>query len=111
MRIMGDFLKALLKDAEFWVGPREEDRPVCNCEKCNVTRAKIESDSGFNVDFCTDSRAIEKGDIYCAIPGACVDGHDFLSDSLRAGASGFIVHCSRIEKIQKISPRIMHGKL
>jgi UDP-N-acetylmuramoyl-tripeptide--D-alanyl-D-alanine ligase len=38
-----------------------------------------------------DSRTITTNDIYLALPGECVDGHDYVSAALEAGASLIIV--------------------
>ncbi len=38
-----------------------------------------------------DSRDVKTGDLYIALPGERVDGHDFLAAALRAGASGALV--------------------
>ena len=39
----------------------------------------------------TDSRRIQKGDLYAAIVGARVDGHDFIEDAAKAGAVSALV--------------------
>lgn len=38
-----------------------------------------------------DSRSISAGDVYVALPGERVDGHDFIADALRAGAAIVLV--------------------
>ena len=38
-----------------------------------------------------DSREVAAGDLYVALPGQRVDGHDFVAAALRAGASGAVV--------------------
>lgn len=38
-----------------------------------------------------DSRSIEPGDIYLALPGERVDGHEYVADALSAGAVGVLV--------------------
>ncbi|MCK4499871.1 UDP-N-acetylmuramoyl-tripeptide--D-alanyl-D-alanine ligase [Candidatus Babeliales bacterium] len=113
MRMMGDFLKAVLKDVEFGVGPTDGDgqSSFCLCKKCSFIKVKIDSDSGFKTEFCIDSRIVTKGQIYCAIPGACVDGHDFLIEAIKNGAVGLLLHFSHREKLKAISPFLLHGKL
>lgn len=39
----------------------------------------------------TDSRSIQPGDLFLALSGENFDGHDFVRDALRRGATGFIV--------------------
>lgn len=41
--------------------------------------------------FATDSGSVEAGSVFVAIRGARVDGHDFVSSALAAGAVGSIV--------------------
>ena len=41
--------------------------------------------------YSTDTRTIQKGDIYVAIRGERYDGHDFVRDAFSKGASGTIV--------------------
>lgn len=41
--------------------------------------------------ICTDSRAVERGDLFVALVGERFDGHDFLDQVLAAGASGIVV--------------------
>ncbi len=41
--------------------------------------------------FCVDSRLINKGDVFIALPGNKVDGHTFIKDAISQGAAGIIV--------------------
>ena len=38
----------------------------------------------------TDSRCVERGDVFVAIRGTSVDGHDFVGDAIAAGAAAVI---------------------
>jgi len=38
-----------------------------------------------------DSRAVERGSLFCCIPGARVDGHDFAAEAVAAGAVAVLV--------------------
>jgi len=38
-----------------------------------------------------DSRTLRSGDLFVALPGRSVDGHDFLREAFRAGASGAVI--------------------
>ncbi|OVE73849.1 hypothetical protein BVX94_02725 [bacterium B17] len=41
--------------------------------------------------FSKDSRTIEEGEIYLALKGDNFDGHDFIADAFKKGASGAVV--------------------
>ncbi len=45
----------------------------------------------------TDTRQIEKNDVFFAIKGDCFDGHDFISEAFEKGARHFVM--SEIKKI------------
>ena len=42
-------------------------------------------------DISIDSRSIRSGDVFLAIRGERLDGHDFIAEALRKGAAGVIV--------------------
>ena len=59
--------------------------------------------AGSGVRVCADSRGVAKGDIFVAVPGSQVDGHNFISQALARGA-GYIVcereiDCGRAERV------------
>lgn len=39
---------------------------------------------------CTDSRAVEKGDLFFALRGDRFDGHDFIETAVKSGAGGVV---------------------
>ena len=43
-----------------------------------------------------DSRKVEKGDVFIAVDGTLVDGHDYIDNSIDAGAS--VIVCSALPK-------------
>jgi UDP-N-acetylmuramoyl-tripeptide--D-alanyl-D-alanine ligase len=50
--------------------------------------------SGADAEFSEvliDSRAVHAGDLFLALPGERVDGHDFVAAAARAGAAGAVV--------------------
>ncbi len=40
---------------------------------------------------CTDTRALEKGDVFFALQGRSFDGHDFLKEALEKGAGSLVI--------------------
>lgn len=40
---------------------------------------------------CVDTRLLEKGNLFFALPGAQVDGHSYLEEAAKKGASGAVV--------------------
>ena len=46
--------------------------------------------------YSTDSRRIEPGDLFFAIPGPNFDGHDFVAEVLEKGAVGAVVREGRV---------------
>jgi UDP-N-acetylmuramoyl-tripeptide--D-alanyl-D-alanine ligase len=63
-------------------------------EVASATRGRItRGDPGAAIArISIDSRALGPGDLFVAIKGDRFDGHDFVSDAIRAGAIGAIVH-------------------
>lgn len=47
--------------------------------------------------FSVDTRTLQQGDIFVAIVGERVDGHDFIEQALAKGAQGFILHENKKE--------------
>jgi UDP-N-acetylmuramoyl-tripeptide--D-alanyl-D-alanine ligase len=50
----------------------------------------------------TDSRSLQGGELFFALPGANVDGHDFVETALSAGAAGAVV--SRVDPDWSVPP-------
>ena len=44
-----------------------------------------------NQKITDDSRSVQSGDIFVAVKGHVVDGHDFIQDAIKRGASTIIV--------------------
>ncbi len=50
-----------------------------------------------------DSRDVKPGDLYVALPGERVDGHDFVAAALRAGALGALVMQPQAEDVRALA--------
>jgi len=44
-----------------------------------------------NATFSIDSRTLKKGEVFVALPGNKVNGHAFITEALRKGASGLLI--------------------
>jgi len=51
-----------------------------------------------DISFSIDSRTVQQGDIFLALEGATVDGHDYVRDALAKGAAGVMVCASKKDK-------------
>ncbi len=49
-----------------------------------------------------DSREVKKGDLFVAIQGSQVDGHDFIAEAIKRGAVGIMIDHSKEEALKKI---------
>ena len=52
---------------------------------------------------CTDSRQIQRGDLFVALPGERFDGHDFLIEVARKGAGALMVEKDRKLQDSKVA--------
>jgi len=74
-------------------------------EISEITNGRLIKDFIGN-DFSIDSRLVKKGDIFLALPGASVDGHNFIKSALTAGANGVIAKF-RPEGVDENAPLIL----
>jgi len=57
-----------------------------------LPEAQLLGADDIRVERCRcDSRAVEPGDLFVALPGICADGHDFVLDAAAAGCSAIVV--------------------
>jgi UDP-N-acetylmuramyl pentapeptide synthase len=50
-----------------------------------------------------DSRLVEAGVLFVALPGTRVDGHDFVADAIAAGAAAVLVPPRRSRRTRAVS--------
>ncbi len=60
--------------------------------------------------FVVDSRNVGQGDVFVALPGQRVDGHDFIDQALEKGACGFIVALHKKEALLQKYKTSFQGK-
>lgn len=69
--------------------------------------------SSFPVDyfFSIDSRTLRPGEIFIALPGDHVDGHDFIAHAFEKGAAGVVIAAHKKGVIKAIAPELLKNKL
>lgn len=69
--------------------------------------------NNFPVDpqFSIDSRTLQSGDIFVALPGARSDGHNFIKEVLAKGASGIIIAQEKKQILDAIDKQLLAKKL
>lgn len=72
-----------------------------------IIHAKFPEDISFSID----TRTMKPGQVFVAIEGARVNGHDYIQDALKKGAAGFIINERRQDAIKNISADLFHNKL
>lgn len=61
--------------------------------------------------FAVDTRSLEVGDIFVALPGTTTDGHCFIEDALRKGAAGIILAFEQQVLLKSIDASLLKKKL
>ncbi|MFM8328951.1 MAG: Mur ligase domain-containing protein, partial [Actinomycetales bacterium] len=63
-------------------------------EIAKIMNGKLVSETDFEIsgDFQFDSRAIKSGDVFIALKGEKLDGHDFAEDAFARGAMLAVVN-------------------
>ena len=64
-----------------------------------------------DISFAVDSRAVKQGDMFVALAGAKVDGHNYLQDALDQGASGFLIAEAKKDLLRALDQKILQKKL
>lgn len=63
------------------------------------------------ISFAVDSRTIQQGDIFVAISGALVDGHDFIKDAFANGAAGLLMAAAKKDLLASFDNQMLQNKL
>lgn len=56
-----------------------------------------------NAYFAVDSRLVQRGDVFIALSGNRVDGHDFIVDAVERGAAGIMISHHRQDCLRALS--------
>ena len=59
------------------------------------------------VDF--DSRSVDPGSLFCCVPGATADGHDYAAAAVASGASALL--CERFVDVDVAQARVAPGRM
>ena len=59
------------------------------------------------VDF--DSRLVQPGSLFCCVPGATTDGHDYAAAAVTGGASALL--CERFVDLDVVQARVAPGRI
>lgn len=68
---------------------------------------------GANLSICQDvsvkidSRFCEKGDIFVALTGSKVNGHDFIQEAIDKGAIGLVINVDQKTRLDKIDAQLL----
>jgi len=88
---------------------REKRSPVLRAEDIVTAAAgrliSGEPDGIFQ-GITTDSRALQPGNLFIPLVGEKFDGHDFIGDAVRSGASGLLVQKDREEKLGRAAEKV-----
>lgn len=64
-----------------------------------------------NISFSVDSRTMQQGDIFVALEGAHVDGHDFIKQAFEKGAAGIFLSIKKKSLLDTIKLSLKQKKL
>lgn len=64
-----------------------------------------------DASFSIDSRTICPGDIFVALKGNSVDGHDYIHQALKAGAAGLIIDGNKRHMLDLVDKKLLQQKL
>lgn len=65
-----------------------------------LSGAKLNTDFSFDASFSIDTRTLQKGEVFVALQGDHTNGHEFVKEAIKKGASGFILDKKHQEKLE-----------
>ena len=64
-----------------------------------------------DIGFSVDTRTLQPGNMFVAISGAQVDGHQYLAQALQKKAAGFIIAASKKDLLNTLDQNLLKSKL
>jgi UDP-N-acetylmuramoyl-tripeptide--D-alanyl-D-alanine ligase len=75
--------------------------------EANIPFAKYPDDISFSVD----TRTLQPGNVFVALCGAQVDGHNFLAQALQKNAAGFMIAANKKDLLNSLDQNLLKNKL
>ncbi|MFA6263556.1 MAG: UDP-N-acetylmuramoyl-tripeptide--D-alanyl-D-alanine ligase [Candidatus Babeliales bacterium] len=100
MKLTKDFLTNSLPYATFLFG----DAPMTDADWCTYAHHP-------EVGVSFDTRTLAPGELFIPLPGTICDGHDFIEEALKRGASGSLIARERYACREKLSTEQKYKKL
>ena len=84
---------------------------ISSLAQFNITLSDTVKLTGFSGDLHNDSRAIEPGDIFCAIIGHSQDGRQYINKAITQGAKLVITECEKASEHGNITNHAMNNEV
>lgn len=62
-----------------------------------------------NISFGVDSRSINPGEIFVALAGAHINGHEFINEAVQKGAAGLMIRIDQQDRLRKLEKGVEKG--
>jgi len=103
MQLRRSFLTTALPEAQYYYGTtpyRADDEAFWQ-----------HLDQMRDVDVALDSRQLQPGELFIALKGAQVDGHNFLSNVLEQNAAGALIAADRVHLLGQCKQELLQDKV
>jgi len=71
----------------------------------------LQGELGEPLTFSIDSRTTTPDELFVALPGSRVDGHDFIPEVLERGCKGLVIAHDRKDLLKNLSPSLLAHKI
>lgn len=80
-------------------------------QKTSVQATVVQGNFPHDMHFSIDTRSLQPGDVFVALPGTKVDGHQFLAQALQKKAAGLIVGQSKMALVHALDSQLRQNIL